>query len=208
MQIGNKNALKLLLCMVSLGALGVTNAQARVIIKEKVTYYNVTGSNGVEIYRSMEKNGPIHGGSKKEILASTTFKFAVKNVDASIKGNRCVINNVDIVVGVTYTYPRWNGASSASIETRNAWRDFSKHAIVHEKEHVKITKKFAADYEQALLKSRRNASSNCEKRSLSESFRTGIALRKHERLHKMFDRKDLRPGGRAYDALRKLVYSR
>ena len=187
---------------------GVDTADARVIFKEKTRYYNVSGSTGAEIYRSMEANGPIHGGSNKEILASTSFTFSVENVKSGIVGNNCVLRSLDIVVGVTYTYPRWRGSKRASRETRRAWRNFQKLAVLHEKGHVKITRKFAKDYEKVLLKSKRRASGDCQRKSLGEIFRTNIAVRRHERLQRAFDRKDLRPGGRAYDSLKALILAR
>lgn len=57
----------------------VSHSQARVIIKEKTKYYRVTGSNGVEIYKNMLKNGPDHDGNTRDVLASTSFKFDFKN---------------------------------------------------------------------------------------------------------------------------------
>ena len=182
-----------------------SDADARVIIREKTKYYKVTGRNGPEIYRSMIANGPNHGGFKKEVLASTSFTFAFENDVFEVKQNRCLLTNLDIIVNVTYTYPRWVGARKASKKTRAAWKKFQRIAVLHEQEHVKITKKFAAEYERALKKSRRRAASECENESLGEKIRTTIALRKHERMHRNFDKRDLRRGGRGYEALLELV---
>ena len=182
-----------------------SQAYARVLLKEKIKYYNVTGSTGAELYKSMIKNGPDHGGIQKDVLASTAFKFDFKNDVFKVQKNRCVLTSLDIIVNVTYTYPRWRGSKKASAETRKAWEKFRKVAIWHENEHVKITKKFAKNYERALKKSRRRASAECAKESVSERFRTSYEIRKHERLHRLFDRRDLRRGGRGYNALLALV---
>lgn len=183
----------------------ISKSQAKVILKEKVKYYTVSGNTGAELYKSMVKNGPDHGGNKRNVLASTSFKFNFKNDVFTIKRNRCILTNLDIVVDVTYTYPRWRGSKSASEETRKAWKKFEKIAVLHEKEHVKITRKFAKDYEKALMKSRRKASDECAKQSVGELFRTSYQIRKHERLHKRFDRRDLGKRGRGYKALLELV---
>lgn len=183
----------------------ISHSQARVILKEKVKYYTVSGSTGAELYKSMVKNGPDHGGTKRNVLASTAFKFNFENDVFTIRRNRCILTNLDIVVDVTYTYPRWRGSKSASAETRKAWKKFEKVAILHEKQHVKITRKFAKDYESALKKSRRKASENCAKQSVGEMFRTTYQIRKHERLHKRFDRRDLGKRGAGYKALIELV---
>jgi len=191
--------------MISSSLISPSDAHARVILKERVKYYTVTGSTGAELYKSMIKNGPDHGGNRKDVLASTSFKFDFKNDVFQIKRNRCVLTNLDIIVDVTYTYPRWRGSKKASKATRRAWKNFEKIAVLHEKEHVKITRKFANDYEKALKKSRRSAKLECVKQSVGERFRTTYQIRRHERLHRLFDRRDLKRGGRGYQALLELV---
>lgn len=182
----------------------VSSSDARVILKEKTKFYTVTGNTGAELYKSMLKNGPDHG-NRRDVLASTSFEFNFANDQFTIKRNRCVLTNLDIIVSVTYTYPKWRGSKKASRETRKAWKEFEKIAVLHEKEHVKITRKFANDYEKALKRSRRKASSACAKETVTERFRTNREIRRHERLHRRFDRRDLKRGGRGYKALLALV---
>ena len=183
-------------------------ANADVILREKTKFYNVSGANGIELYRSMSRNGPDHGNSRQDVLASTSFKFDIKNVKAEVQGNRCVVTDVDIIVDVTYTYPKWKGSKKASKATRKAWREFSDLAVWHEKQHVRITRDFAKAYEKVLLKSRRRAANGCQQQTLGETFRTNIAFRKHERLHRRFDRQDLKRGGRGFEALKNLIQAR
>ncbi len=183
----------------------VSQADARVILREKVKFYNVTGSTGKDIYKSMLNNGPDHSGNRKDVLASTAFKFNFANDAFEIKRNRCVLTNLDIIVDVTYTYPKWVGSRKASKETRTAWKKFEKAAVRHEKEHVKITRKFAKDYERLLKSSRRSASTECAKETAGEKFRASFAIRKHERLHKRFDKRDLGKRGEGFKALLELI---
>jgi len=183
----------------------VSSAEARVIVREKVQFYRVTGNTGAEIYKSMLKNGPDHGETFKDVLASTSFKFDFKNDEFKIQRDRCVLTNLDIIIDVTYTYPKWAGSRTASAETRKAWENFRKVAIWHEKQHVKITKNFAKEYERAVKRSRRKAASECATETTGERVRTSFAIRKHESRHRRFDRRDLRKGGRGYKALLNLV---
>lgn len=183
----------------------VEQSDARVIIKENVKFYTVTGNTGADIYRSMVRNGPDHGGGTKDVLASTAFSFDFKNDQFEFIQNRCILKNVDIIINVTYTYPRWSGSSKASAETRKAWKEFEQTAIWHEEEHVKITKKFASDYEKVLKRSKRHARNQCATQTTGEKLRTTFAIRKHERLHRRFDKRDLKRGGRGYTALLNLV---
>ncbi len=186
---------------VSTSTMALQAANADVIIKEKTRYYKVTGSNGEELYRSMADNGPDTKGKPGNVLASTNFKFEVKNYIFEVRGNRCVVDDVDILVDVTYTYPRWAGSRKASKATKRAWKNFSELAVWHEKQHVRITKEFAEAYEKALRKSKRFAHTDCQRGTLLENFRINRAAIKHERLHRRFDRTDLKPGGRGYEAL-------
>lgn len=182
----------------------VSPSQAGIILKERTKFYTVTGKTGKEIYHSMIKNGPDHGETNKDVLASTSFKFDFKNDVVLIKNNRCVLTNLDIVVDVTYTYPKWRGSRNASKETRQAWKEFQKVAVWHEQQHVKITKKFLKDYEKILKQSRSRVSTDCKDLSTFTKIRAGLAITKHERRHKRFDRRDLGKRGKGYKALYKL----
>jgi len=185
------------------------DANADVVIKEKVKYYNVTGSNGREIFKSMLANGPKLGGPRGgHALATTEYDYDVKNIDVEIIRGRCIAKDLDVEVRVKYTYPRWRGSRKASNETRSAWRNFDKAVKWHEKQHVKIATEYAKDYEKVLRKMRLRTSSGCGRSSLSARIRATSAALRHNRKQKMFDRRDLRPGGRGYKAQLRLMNAR
>lgn len=175
-------------------------AAANVVLKEKVTYYSVSGSTGREIFKNMLDSGPKVGRRNDHALATTEYEYDVKNVDLVIQNGRCVPKNLEVHVSVKYTYPRWRGSKRASSSTRRAWKKFSKSVVWHEKQHVKIALDYAEDYAKALQKMRLRTSNQCSKASFTSAWRATRAALKHNRRQRQFDRKDLRPGGRGYEA--------
>ncbi len=175
-------------------------ASAKVLVKEKISYYNVTGSTGRQIFKSLLDNGPKVGRRNDHALATTEYEYDVKNVDMVIKNGRCVPRKLDVEVRVKYTYPRWKGSSKASRQTLRAWKQFSKSVVWHEKQHVRIALDYAKEYEKALLKMKLRTRNDCSKASFGAVWRATRAALKHNRRQKSFDRKDLRPGGRGYEA--------
>jgi len=193
--------------LVAIGALGAAlaispgTADAKVILKEKVTYYNVKGKNGQEIFQNMVKRGPKIGrNNNQHALATTEYEYDIENVDVEIKNGRCVPTDLDVIVKVKYTYPRWRGHKSAKSTTRNAWKKFSNVVEWHEKQHVKIAMEFAEDYEKVLRNTKLRVRDNCEKAPFLTQWRATRAALKNNRKQRKFDRKDLKPGGRGYEA--------
>ncbi len=142
-------------------------ANAAVILKERITYYNVKGRTGREIFKSMIDRGPKLGGRRGHALATTEYEYDVNNIDVIVKNGRCIANQLDVTVHVKYTYPKWIPNGSAKKSTRNAWKVFSKSVIWHEQQHVKIAMDYARDYEAALKKTKLRVSQNCSRASFS-----------------------------------------
>lgn len=195
---------RLLLWVTVLSGGGIASplpALSDVILKESVTYYEVRGKSGRELFKSMVKNGPRVGRSGRDhALATTEYNYDIKNVDVEVRNGRCVPVDLDIVLSVKYTYPRWRARSGAKATTKQAWNRFNKTVIWHEKQHVRIAKELAQDYRKLLMKSRGRVSDQCNPSLLGSKWRIGMANLKHNRKQRQFDRRDLRPGGRGYEA--------
>ncbi|MEO0329667.1 MAG: DUF922 domain-containing protein [Pseudomonadota bacterium] len=183
----------------------MNDTNAKVILKETTAYYSVVGKTGREIFKSMIDRGPRLGGPKGHALATTEYKYDINNVDVEIKQGRCIPVRVDVVVRVKYTYPRWAGNRGARKSTRRAWKHFEKSVVWHEKQHVKIALDYAKEYQLALKKTRLRSSQNCTATSFSTTWRATRAALKHNRRQRLFDRQDLRPGGRGYEAQLRLL---
>ncbi len=181
------------------------SAKARVVVKETVSYYDVTGSTGKEIFKSMLDNGPRLGRLNEHALATTEYQYDVKNVNVEVRNGRCVPKSLDVVMSVAYTYPRWRSSRKAGRETRNAWKRFEKSVVWHEKQHVKIATEYANAYARALKRTRLRSSDNCTSGSFTSTWRASVAALKHNRKQRQFDRRDLSPGGRGYEAQLNLI---
>ncbi len=179
--------------------------QARVILKEKVSYYKVSGKTGKEIFKSMLDNGPKIGRRNEHALATTEYEYDVTNVDVEIRRGRCVPTNLDVVVNVKYLYPSWRQNKSASRATRAAWKKFEKSVIWHEGQHVKIALDYAKDYEKVLKMMKLRVSNDCSTASALSRFSAVRAALKHNRKQRQFDRRDLKRGGRGYQAQLELL---
>lgn len=183
----------------------VEPSNSKVILKEKVTYYKVTGSSGKDIFKSMLKNGPRVGRRDDHALATTEFDYQVKNIDVAVERGRCVAKKLDIVVSVKYLYPKWRKSNGASKATRAAWNKFEKAVIWHEGQHVKIAMDYAKEYEKVLKKMKLRVSNDCSQASALSKFGAMRAVLKHNRKQKQFDRRDLKRGGRGYKAQLELL---
>ena len=183
----------------------MNSVHARIILTEKTTYYTVKGKTGRELYASMLKNGPKLEGIRGHALAATVINYEVINIKMDQTKRHCRLKKFDIELSVKYIYPRWRNRKGSRSTTRKAWGDFEKVAIWHEKEHVKLARDFAMDYEKLISKLKLSKRKNCDNLPFSFKFRSSSLALKSNRLHKRFDRKDLKPGGRGYKALIELV---
>lgn len=112
-------------------------ASAKVIVKEKYSYYDISGKTGAQLHKSMVRNGSKRVNIK-HTLAATKPRLKIKNVKAGVVGRNCVIKNVDVNLTLTYILPRWNGKKNADKSVVKSWNKFNKLLIRHEKKHGKI----------------------------------------------------------------------
>ena len=182
-----------------------SDAVAKVSVKERTKHYTVSGNSGAEIFESMVKRGPKLSGFRRKALASAEIEFVPRNVKVAQRKGRCVITSVEIRVLVQYTLPKWRQTKQASRNTRSAWKNFSKTAVWHEKQHTRIAKDHAKKIEQLLRSLRPSIRRNCNPQSFKLRSRLRSLNRQHERRQAAFDRKDLGKGGRGFKAQVKLL---
>ena len=138
-------------------------------------------------------------------MATTEFDYEVTNIDVKVERGRCIAKDLDIVVSVKYLYPRWRKNKGASKATRTAWKNFEKAVIWHEGQHVKIAVDYAKEYEKLLKKMKLRTSNDCSRASALSKFGAMRAVLKHNRKQRQFDRRDLKRGGRGYNAQLELL---
>ena len=180
---------------VGLVSLGVGAADAKVIVKERTKYYQVSGKTGRQVHAKFGRRGPkwmqrLHG------IAGTHRVFDFKKFSVKKKGNKCVLSDVDIHLTLTYYYPRWTNKKRASKNLQNSWNKFSRELVRHEKTHGKYFKDTVRSFEKELLRTTGKISNGCRsmlraaKRKLERAYRWGEAR------HKAFDRREQLPNSK------------
>ncbi|MFD0917760.1 DUF922 domain-containing protein [Pseudahrensia aquimaris] len=165
-----------------------TTAQARVIIKERTTYYNVSGKTGKALFASISKRGPKLNA--RHAIATTTSSIKLRNLKPKITSTRCRVGSVDVIANITYRYPRWSGERNASPAVRKAWKRFMKKVVQHEEIHGQIAKDQARSLERAMKRSSGRISRGCADFGRSVSRKFNSIVRQADRAHRRLDRRD------------------
>ncbi len=184
----------------------VNTASARVIINERTKYYSVSGKNGPQLFKSILRRGP-KVRSVGHAIAATRSELKIRNIKTFVNKRECKITNVDVIMNITYTLPRWNGSRRASATVQNNWKKFNARVVKHEQTHGRISREYAREIEKKIKSTRARVSRNCKDfgerqlRSLSRLQR--VITRRHAR----FDRREGRRGARIRMLQRSLIKS-
>ncbi len=184
----------------------VNVASARVIINERTKYYSVSGKNGPQIFKSILRRGP-KVRSVGHAIASTRTQLKLRNIKTVVNKRECKVTNVDVIVNITYTLPRWKGSRGASTKVRNNWKKFNARVVKHEQTHGRISREYAREIEKKIKSTRARASRKCRdfgKRQIRSISRLQRTIRKR---HARFDRREGRRGARIRMLQRSLVKS-
>lgn len=182
-------------------------SSAKVIVKEKISYYNISGKTGIELHKSMRKNAS-RQINIEHTLAATVPKMRVKNVKADVVGRNCVIKSADVYLTITYILPRWTGQKKAKKTVVNSWNKFNKLLVRHEKKHGKITIDAVNSFYKELRRLKGKVSKKCEGfgRTAERRFkRIGKTMAARQRA---FDRREGYGLSAVRRAEKKLVYAR
>lgn len=185
-----KNSIWLLATFLVL-AFGIVDSNAKVIIKEKTQYYNVTGKTGKQVHSKLGRRGPWKM-RRKHAIAATQRTFDFKNIKFSERGNKCVLTNVDVHLNLIYYYPRWINKKKASKKLQKLWASFSRELVRHEKTHGKYFKETMRQFERELLRIKGKRSNDCVGMADIARSRLDKAYKKGEAKHTAFDRREKR----------------
>ena len=167
---------------------GLTTVQARVIVKERTTYYTVSGKTGKALFASIGKRGPKLNA--RHAIATTTSQLKIRNFKPKLTRTRCEVGSVDVLVNITYRYPRWKGERRARPAVRKAWKRFMNKVSQHEKIHGQIAKDQAREVEKALRNSSGRVSRGCSDFSRKIGRKFSRIIRQADRRHRRLDRRD------------------
>ena len=140
--------------------ISIMPANARVVVKEITKYYNVTGHTGKQVYARLGRRGPWHL-RRTNAMATTVREFDFKNIKFKVRGNKCVVDNLEVHMKITFTYPRWVTQKRGSKKAQQAWRRLSNELVRHEETHGKYFKQTGKIIDKELRRVTENVSNNC-----------------------------------------------
>lgn len=105
--------------------------EARVIVDDKIEWFEVTGDTGRSVRRSIRS----HMGDDR--LAYTggqmSLLYRIRN-----EGDHCRLHNVRVQLDITYYYPKWTDQSAAPAALQAQWAQMQAALKEHEAGHADI----------------------------------------------------------------------
>ncbi|MEM7302240.1 MAG: DUF922 domain-containing protein [Pseudomonadota bacterium] len=183
------------------------DADARVRVSERNTFYAVRGKDGPSIFREIVRKGARANGSRHAI-ASAHMRLQISNVQMKSVGNRCRVHKYKMQLRIKYVYPKWRVARRASKAVKSKWAVFYRELQRHEKTHGRIARQHATALEKEIKKASSRTTRRCHllDRKLAKLVRN--YEKRHERAQNQFDRRDARRSSRISKARIGLVMSK
>jgi predicted secreted Zn-dependent protease len=110
----------------------------------KYTYYTITGTTALEVYRAMQRRGPNVKGAK---AYASTAATAVQN-GKLLQASSCTVVDYRIKLDFVIKLPRISNEKILPPADRSHWRQFSAFLKEHEETHRRIWLGCAADVER------------------------------------------------------------
>ena len=125
---------------------------------EQAKTYTVTGTTGIELYRSIGERGPKLGSSRT--IAHTGFRLTWQR-DYQRRGNACVLASAVPTLVITTTLPKASGKLSPAV--RESWERFVEGVTAHEAVHAGHIKDLVADIEKSTIGLTESNDPDCRK---------------------------------------------
>ena len=167
---------------------------------ERVEPYDVTGSTGLDIYRSIGARGPKLGVAR--VIAHTGFKLTWTR-KYERQGNACTImvNRPKLII--TYTLPRLKTKLSGALKGR--WDTFIAGVTAHEKVHGDFIRDMVREIEAASVGMTVENDPNCRKIRPQLQARLGELSQAQRARSRDFDQVELNDGGNVHQLILQLV---
>ncbi|MCG6113595.1 MAG: DUF922 domain-containing protein [Mesorhizobium sp.] len=168
---------------------------------ERVEHYAVTGSTGIELYRSIGENGPSVGVGRA--IAYTDFDLLWSRDYRPQADGSCVLASAVPSLTITYRLPRAPAALPA--HTQRLWDVFIAGVEKHERVHGEILLDMTRQIEAVSVGLRAENDPDCQKvRAELQRQLVAISEERHER-NREFDRVELSEGGNVHQLVLALV---
>ena len=167
---------------------------------ERVEPYDVTGSTGLDIYRSIGARGPKLGVAR--VIAHTGFKLTWTR-KYERQGNACTITVNRPKLIITYTLPRLKTKLSGALKGR--WDTFVAGVTAHEKVHGDFIRDMVREIEAASVGMTVENDPNCRKIRPQLQAKLGELSDAQRARSRAFDAVELTDGGNVHQLILQLV---
>lgn len=168
---------------------------------ERTETYAVKGATGIELYRSIGRNGPKIGPAR--VIAYTDFRLTWRRDYRPQADGSCKLVSARPKLIITYRLPKPAGALPSAIEAR--WRTFIDGIVAHEKVHGKFIVDMVRQIEAVSIGFTHADDPKC-KRIYGELKKHLAALSQAQRAKsREFDRTEMSGGGNVHRLVLALV---
>ena len=167
---------------------------------ERVEPYDVTGSTGLDIYRSIGARGPKLGAGR--VIAHTGFKLTWTR-KYERQGRACVITVNRPKLVITYTLPKLRTKLSGPVKDR--WDTFIAGVTAHEKVHGDFIKELVRQIEAMSVGMRVEDDPDCKKIRPQLQARLGELSKAERARSRDFDKAEMSDGGNVHQLILQLV---
>lgn len=167
---------------------------------ERIETYAVQGATGLELYRSIGRNGPKLGPTRA--IAYTTFDLKWSR-DYRESGGGCRLASVKPWLTIIYKLPK--APANLPAETAARWQRFFAGIQAHERVHGDIIIEMVKKIEAFSTGLSVDNDPGCKKVRATLQKRLGELSDEQRQKSRDFDRADLGPGGNVHRLVLELV---
>lgn len=170
-------------------------------IKVKTSYYSISGSTGMDLFKDMNRKGPRHAFMKKA-MAQTQYR-STPSGKVSWENGICAVKNGGYTLDLTYVYPKPDRPLSGRLAVN--WNRFMADTYRHEKVHGQIAIEMASKLDATLRSFRMKDKSNCARALNALSARINGIYDTYKKKQVAFDILEHRKGGKVEKSVLVLV---
>lgn len=170
-------------------------------IKIKSTTYGISGSNGIELYMSMQRRGPRHGFLSRAI-AQTSYMVEWE-AEVRAVGSTCHVVSATPKLDMTYTYPQPSG--NLSPQVRKRWQRFMVGVKKHEERHGSLARQMVRAAEASVKGLRTQNDGSCRRTRAEIKRRANAVYATYEARQRSFDAQEHKDRGNIERLIRRLV---
>jgi predicted secreted Zn-dependent protease len=168
---------------------------------ETVEHYRVSGSSGIELYRSIGENGPKVGVGRA--IAFTDFKLLWSRDYRPQPDGSCTLVSARPSLTIIYRLPKASGDMPAA--TRRLWETFVNGVTAHEKVHGEFIVDLVKAIEATSVGLTAPNDPDCNKVRAELQSRLGPLSQEQRSRSRDFDRVELSDGGNVHRLVLALV---